>query len=85
MPAAYGSSETGRVTQGAALGMLAKVYLYEDKYQEVIQTIDKIDLLGIYGLMPSYRENFEAPTQDNQETCLQSIIYAAVILPSEVI
>lgn len=68
LPVAYSSGEAGRATQGAALGMLAKVYLYEEKYQEVIQTIDNIDLLGIYSLMPSYRENFEAPTQDNQET-----------------
>ena len=61
-------ADIGRVTQGAALGMLAKTYLFEEKYQDVIQTIDKIDLLGIYSLMPLYRENFEAPTQDNQET-----------------
>jgi starch-binding outer membrane protein, SusD/RagB family len=68
LPATYSSVDAGRVTQGAALGMLAKAYLFEGKYQEVVQTIDKIDQLGIYGLMPSYRENFEAPTQDNQET-----------------
>jgi starch-binding outer membrane protein, SusD/RagB family len=68
LPATYGSADLGRVTKGAALGMLAKTYLFEEKYQDVIQTIDKIDLLGIYSLTPLYRENFEAPTQDNQET-----------------
>ena len=68
LPSEYGSTDEGRATKGAALGMLAKTYLYEAKYQEVIQTIDKIDLLGIYSLTPVYRENFEAPTQDNTET-----------------
>jgi starch-binding outer membrane protein, SusD/RagB family len=67
LPVAY-SPEIGRVTQGAALGMLAKVYLFEGKYQDVLQTIGKIDALGIYGLTQVYRENFEAPTQENQET-----------------
>lgn len=68
LPVSYSTSETGRATQGAALGMLAKVYLYEGRYLDVVNTIEKIDLLGIYSLVPSYRENFEAPTQDNQET-----------------
>ncbi len=67
LPAAYGPNDAGRATKGAALGMLAKTYLFESKYQDVIQTIDKINALGIYSLVPVYRENFEAPTQDNPE------------------
>jgi starch-binding outer membrane protein, SusD/RagB family len=71
LPATYGTNETGRVTKGAALGMLAKIYLYENKYNNVVQTIQSIDSLGMYGLIPNYRQNFEAATQNNQESLFQ--------------
>jgi len=71
LPDAYGPTETGRVTKGASLGMLAKVYLFQNKYEDVIQTIEDIDLLGIYGLMQKYRDNFQASTQDNEESLFE--------------
>jgi len=67
LPAEYSSNETGRVTKGAALGMLAKVYLFEKKYDLVISSVISLDSLGLYGLVPLYRQNFEATGQNNQE------------------
>lgn len=71
LPAEYGPSDIGRITKGAALGLLAKVFLYENKYNDVIKSIQSIDSLGIYGLMPVYRQNFEAGNQDNQEALFE--------------
>ncbi len=66
LPTEY-SSEEGRVTRGAAFGMLAKVYLYEKKYSLSLESIDSLDALGKYSLVPLYRQNFEAAGQNNAE------------------
>ena len=71
LPSEYGSADIGRVTKGAELGLLAKVYLYEGKYQNVLQAIQSIDSLDMYGLMPVYRENFESNTQNNKESLFE--------------
>jgi len=39
LPATYTASDIGRATTGAALGLLAKAYLYEGKYAQVLTTI----------------------------------------------
>ena len=51
--------------------MLAKVYLYETKYADALQTIQSVDSLGIYQLMPVYCQNFQAPTQGNMESLFE--------------
>jgi starch-binding outer membrane protein, SusD/RagB family len=71
LPATYTGSDVGRATKGAALGLLAKAYLYEGKYAQVITTITSIDSLNIYKLMPVYSENFRAATQGNPESLFE--------------
>lgn len=44
------TEDAGRVTRGAVLGMLAKVYLYQQKYADCITTIDLLEKLNIYDL-----------------------------------
>jgi hypothetical protein len=67
----YPTADIGRVTKGAALGLLAKVFLYQDKYSDVLTAIDSIDNIGIYELMPIYRHNFEAASQNNSESLFE--------------
>ncbi len=71
LPATYASRDIGRATKGAALGLLAKTYLYEGKYAQVLATISSIDSLQLYALMPVYSENFRASTQSNQESLFE--------------
>jgi len=71
LPSDYSLTDIGRITRGAVLGLLAKVFLFENKYDKVIQTIQSIDSLGIYSLMPVYRQNFEAATQNNAESVFE--------------
>lgn len=71
LPAKYSAGDIGRVTKGAALGLLAKAYLYQANYNSVVTTIATIDSLGLYSLMPIYRNNFEASTQSNAESLFE--------------
>lgn len=67
---APGSEEFGRATQGAALALLAKTYLFHtslaNHYQLAAQTVAKVEALG-YKLTPKYYDNFSAATKQNTE------------------
>jgi starch-binding outer membrane protein, SusD/RagB family len=69
-PVAEGK-DLGRATKGAALGLLAKSYLYQQKWNEVLSAIDQVDALGLYSLEPVYRNNFIDSTQNNQESIFE--------------
>lgn len=71
LPSSYSDSETGRATQGAAFGLLAKVYLFETKYAESLAAINSLDSLNIYSLMPIYRYNFEETYENNKESIFE--------------
>lgn len=51
-----GATQTGRATKGAAMGMLAKVYLYQQNYQRAYSLTDSIisGKVGSYDLLPQY-------------------------------
>lgn len=59
--------EVGRATKGAALGMKMRAFLYQGKYQEVLQVISQIEALGKYSLFPSYEGLFKLANENNQE------------------
>ncbi|MEQ9443887.1 MAG: RagB/SusD family nutrient uptake outer membrane protein [Cyclobacteriaceae bacterium] len=59
--------EVGRATQGAALGMKMRAYLYQNKYEEVLAVAEQIEALGIYSLFPSYEGLFALENENNQE------------------
>lgn len=56
LPAVWPDAERGRVTKYAALSLLGKVYLYQKRYQDVINTlqpvVDAIDLKKDLYLVP---------------------------------
>lgn len=58
LPVQYASGETGRITRGAAYGMLAKVQLYQGKYNEALGNIASLKSLGIYDLEENYADLF---------------------------
>lgn len=59
--------EVGRATTGAALAMKMRAYLYQNKYEQVLEVVDEIELLGKYSLFPSYEGLFRAENENNQE------------------
>ncbi|MCX2741014.1 RagB/SusD family nutrient uptake outer membrane protein [Pontibacter anaerobius] len=65
-----GAAERGRATQGAALGMLAKVQLYQRNWQEVINLANQIEGLG-YGLVEDYYSIFRIAGEHNNESLFE--------------
>jgi hypothetical protein len=61
----------GRATKGAALGLLAKSYLYQEKWSNVLTAIAAIDALGYYQLQVVYKNNFIDSTQNNTESLFE--------------
>lgn len=59
--------EVGRATKGAALGMKMRAYLYQNKFQEVLQVVSEIEALGKYSLFPTYDGLFKLANENNQE------------------
>ncbi len=57
----------GRVTKGAALGLLAKVRLFQNDYEGALDAVSSIEQLGNYSLEPLYRANFTFGNQNNNE------------------
>lgn len=51
---AQAASDYGRATRGAALGLLGKVYLYQEKWQDARSVLQTVINSGEYQLMPEF-------------------------------
>ncbi|HEY4323994.1 MAG TPA: RagB/SusD family nutrient uptake outer membrane protein [Mucilaginibacter sp.] len=67
LPTTWGTADIGRATKGAALALLAKTYLFEQKWALAASTAQAVDALGIYSLLPVFADNFRAATKNNAE------------------
>jgi hypothetical protein len=65
---AYPPSELGRATQGAAQGLLAKVHLFQDEFQEAEQFAQEVINSGEYSLLPDYRNIFTEIGENSSES-----------------
>ena len=68
LPFSHNGSNTGRATKGAALALAAKVSLYVNDYNKVLEYTSKIKALNTYKLVKDYRENFMKLSQNNTES-----------------
>ena len=59
--------QVGRATKGAALGLELRTYLYQNKYDKVVELAAKIDALNKYSLFPSYEGLFKLANENNKE------------------
>lgn len=66
LPASYGADQLGRVTQGAAKGILAKVHMYNSEWPEVLQLTQEIMGMG-YSLYDDYYQLFRWQNEYNSE------------------
>ncbi len=60
-------NEFGRGTRGAALGILAKYHLNRRQWQEAADLTRQIIDLGVYQLIPDYRQVFSLDNEGNNE------------------
>ena len=66
LPLSYSGGDIGRATSGSANGLLAKLYLYQEKFQETITAGQKV-IAGPYELADNFRNNFSPSTENNPE------------------
>ncbi|HEX5551888.1 MAG TPA: RagB/SusD family nutrient uptake outer membrane protein [Chitinophagaceae bacterium] len=67
LPVTWSGADLGRATKGAALALLSKVYLFQQKWDSAAKAAQAVEGLGIYGLLPKFSDNFNAATKDNKE------------------
>lgn len=69
---AYAAADKGRISKGAALGLKARVYLYEGRWQDVVTTCEAImsGNNGTYSLFSSYAGLFLPQNENNAEVLL---------------
>jgi len=67
LPASYPASDKGRITQGAAYGLLAKADLYQQKYTECLTNIQALENLHQYKLLSNYANLFKPGAEDSTE------------------
>jgi hypothetical protein len=64
----YAAAEKGRASKGAAYALLAKVNLYQKKWQKVI---DNCDLVVGYSIVPNYASMFRLAGENDAESIFE--------------
>ncbi len=70
LPTNYPSTDVGRVTKGAALGLLSKVYLYKKDWQKAFDTSNQVIALG-YSLDPDFNHLFRLAGEFGPESVFE--------------
>lgn len=71
LKSAYASKDLGRATKGAAQGLLAKVYLYEKKWQQAVDMAQAVLSSNEYSLEPNYATIWRASTENGRESIFE--------------
>ena len=68
-----GQTATGKATKAAAMAMLAKVYLYQQNYQQAYTLTDSIikNQVGAYSLLPSYANLWRETGANSSESIFE--------------
>ncbi|MDL2222273.1 RagB/SusD family nutrient uptake outer membrane protein, partial [Parabacteroides sp. OttesenSCG-928-N08] len=67
----YAAADVGRVTRGAALGLLGKSYLFQGKYAEAKATLKTVMDEGQYKLMPEFGQVWSIDYENNEESLFE--------------
>ncbi|MBC7628388.1 RagB/SusD family nutrient uptake outer membrane protein [Ferruginibacter sp.] len=73
LPESYGSADRGRVSKGAAWGLLSKLYLSWDKLDKAAEFGSKVITSSNYHLSTNYSDNFTIGSQDDNNEILFAI------------
>jgi hypothetical protein len=71
LPASYSGADVGRATNGAAASLLAKVYLYQEKWDSSLTWSNLVINSAQYSLMPLYSQDFDANHKNNIESIFE--------------
>lgn len=71
LPASYTGADVGRATRGAAASLLAKVYLYQQKWDSSLTYSNMVINSGQYQLMNLYSQDFDAFHKNNKESIFE--------------
>lgn len=63
-------ADIGRVTKGAALSLLGKVYLTTEQWDKAVITLKQVESLG-YQILPNYADVFDAENENNKESIFE--------------
>ncbi len=67
----YKAEDMGRATQGAAYALLAKVSLYQEKWDDVKIYANKVFASNVYALDPSYENVFSLKGENGSESIFE--------------
>ncbi|QEC63321.1 RagB/SusD family nutrient uptake outer membrane protein [Mucilaginibacter ginsenosidivorans] len=81
LPETYDAADKGRVSKGAAEGLLSKLYLFEDDFAKSIQYGTAVINDANYSLAPNYDDNF---TPGIQQTTSNELLFAVWNQNSEI-
>lgn len=70
LPQSYGSTDLGRATKGAALGLHAKVAMYQNKWTDVLTLTNQVMGLG-YSLFSDFEKGFRTQNENNVESVFE--------------
>lgn len=76
LPLSYDPKFIGRATVGAANGLLAKVYLYEKKWQQALDAAGIVINSGQYDLSTPYQQIFMQQGENSKESIFEVQCYA---------
>ncbi len=71
LPESYDGADVGRVTKGAAQGLLGKVYLYQEKYSEAEAQLQAVINSGRYQLLPDFGEVWAIDHNNSKESLFE--------------
>jgi starch-binding outer membrane protein, SusD/RagB family len=74
---AYPNADLGRITKGAARGILAKLYMVQHNFGEAARLCEEIINSNEYSLLPKYSDNF-LPVGENAAESIFEITAAAL-------
>ena len=70
LPPTYPAADLGRATRGAARGLLAQVYLYQQEYGNALEQADSV-VNGGYALFPDYGVLFTRAGENSSESVFE--------------
>lgn len=71
LPLTWDRRFVGRITRGAALGILAKAYLYQGKWAQAQSTAQQVMNLGVYNLSTPYGVIFSEDGENSTESVFE--------------
>jgi len=79
LPKTFAGANLGRATRGAALGILAKVYLTRGEWESAAESARAVMDLNVYGLYADFRDNFREATKNGKESVFAVQFYSNVV------